>query len=158
MISLKPSKTRVNLEPAEKLAAFKVGAHLRAAQAGMSMEELAGVFGYTKQAVGETQVAQTVSKAGPAAAATAANVLDTVGKGREAVKGIFGDTLGLVKTYASGVVLTSLLTGIPIGIVAHSVGRSANKRRMKEQKLLSEIDTYDDATRNLASNLSMRNT
>jgi len=156
MISLKPSKTRVELEPLEKLAALKIGAHMRAAQVGMSVNDLAELLGYDKSA----QAANLAKnpKAVAAAAAAAAGLGATALKGRDAIKGGFSDTMGLLKTYTGGVVLTSLLTGIPIGILGHTLGRSANKRRLKEQKLISEIDTYDDATRNLASNLAMRNT
>lgn len=138
-ISFRPSKTRVELEPAEKLACMRMGMHLKAAEAGVSMAELAGMLGFSKEA-----------QAGKGAAGMAA------GAGGYAVgKGILGDVLEGGKRVGTGVALTSVMLGIPIGVVSHIADRALQKRRAKEQKLLAEADYYDDATRSLTSNLAL---
>lgn len=142
-ISYKPSKTKVELDPAERLACMKLGMHLKAAAAGVSMLELAEMLGFEKEA----QKKQLVSAALPAAV-QAADQLYTRGK-----TGL-GDALTFGKGLGSTVVLASAFLGIPLGVTSHLMTQAMNKRRAKEQKLLQETEYYDDATRNLAANMA----
>ena len=138
-ISFRPSKTRIELDPAEKLACIKIGMHLKAAEAGVTMAELAGMLGFSKEAQA------------PAAAATGVGAA----AGYSALRGGVTDVIGGFKNMGNGIAVTSVMLGIPIGVVSHIADRALQKRRAKEEKLLAEADYYDDATRSLTSNLAL---
>jgi len=138
MIDYKPSKTRIDLEPDERMACMRVGMHLKAAEAGVSVAELAAMLGFDKEA----QASKVVNATGAAAGAA-----DLVGK-------LGGGISGGFKNVGTGVVITSAMLGIPLGVVEHMMGRAMNKRRAKEQQLLTEADYYDDAARSLSSSMA----
>jgi len=142
-ISYKPSKTKIELDPAERLACMKMGMHLKAAASGLSMLELAEMLGFEKEAQ-KAQVAKGVGTAAAGALGTGYGVART---------GVV-DAVGALKGTASAVVLASAFLGIPLGVTSHLMTQAMNKRRAKEQKLLQESEYYDDATRNLATNMA----
>lgn len=135
-ISFRPSRTKIELSLEEKLACMRTGMHLKCAESGVSMTELAEMLGY-KAAAGEAKAVGAV--AGALGTGSAA--------GNALVTGI--------KNTGAGTVVTSAMLGIPLGIVSHLADRALAKRRAKEEKLLAEADYYDDATRNLTANLAM---
>jgi len=53
-----------------------------------------------------------------------------------------------------GIVLGSVITGIPLGIMAHMVHRKTQEVRQKEKELQSKINYYTQATGNIESGLA----
>jgi hypothetical protein len=52
------------------------------------------------------------------------------------------------------IIATTLLTGIPIGIVAHLMGRSITSRKMKEREMDQKIKYYRAATQGIETGLA----
>jgi hypothetical protein len=57
---------------------------------------------------------------------------------------------------AKFVAATALLTGIPMGIAAHLVGRHLNTTRLKERELKERIGYFRDATSNMERGLAQQ--
>lgn len=55
------------------------------------------------------------------------------------------DLAGLADAGTKTILAISLLTGVPLGIAAHLVGSSINKRKLKEREAMDKIDFYRDA-------------
>jgi hypothetical protein len=144
MIDYKPSKTRIELDPAERMECMRLGMHLKAAEAGVSVSELAAMLGFSKEA----QAAGNV--------ATGANLAGAAGQAMELGGKLGGGAVGAFKNIGAGVVITSAMLGIPIGVVSHMMDRAMTKRRAKEQQLLEEADYYDDAARSLSSSMAAK--
>jgi hypothetical protein len=76
--------------------------------------------------------------------------------------GVTGETLekeaGLVgdwfDTGAKGIILGSVITGIPLGIMAHMVHRKTREVRNREKELQSKINYYNQAAQDLETGLA----
>jgi len=55
---------------------------------------------------------------------------------------------------AKAIAAVSLLTGVPIGIAAHAIGRCMKTQNNREKQLTNQIDFYRNATGELESNLA----
>lgn len=51
---------------------------------------------------------------------------------------------------------TALLTGIPMGVAAHIVGKHVSNERMKERELRERINYFRDATSSMERGLAQR--
>jgi hypothetical protein len=56
--------------------------------------------------------------------------------------------------WVKGIFVTSMLTGVPAGILWHVAGRRARSVHNDERDLENQIDYYSDASRRLESSLS----
>ena len=63
----------------------------------------------------------------------------------------FGGTLD---AGAKSVVIGSLLTGVPVGIMAHMISKKVNDVKRKERELKQKIDYYRQATEGLETGLA----
>jgi len=61
---------------------------------------------------------------------------------------------GAMDATAKTVVVGALLTGIPVGIMAHMVSKKVNDVKRKERELGQKIDYYRQATQGLESGLA----
>ena len=61
---------------------------------------------------------------------------------------------GALDATAKTVVVGALLTGIPVGIMAHMVAKKVNDVKRKERELGQKIDYYRQATQGLESGLA----
>lgn len=57
---------------------------------------------------------------------------------------------------AKAIAATALLTGIPIGVAAHLVGRHVSSDRLKERELKARIGYFRDATMGMERGLARR--
>jgi len=64
------------------------------------------------------------------------------------------DVLGGATSIAKVIAGTALLTGIPLGVAAHLVGRHVTAERLKERELKKKIRYYRDATSGLERGLA----
>ena len=63
---------------------------------------------------------------------------------------------GALDTTLKMILVSSLLTGVPIGIAAHHFNRKIKEDREKERELKSRIEFYNDAAGDLESGLAGR--
>ena len=61
----------------------------------------------------------------------------------------FGGISEAPANIAKAIAATALLTGIPMGIAAHLVGRHVTSTRLKEKELQERIGYFRDATQNM---------
>jgi hypothetical protein len=61
---------------------------------------------------------------------------------------------GALDATAKTVVVGALLTGIPVGIMAHMVSKKVGDVKRKERELSQKIDYYRDAAQGLESGLA----
>lgn len=54
----------------------------------------------------------------------------------------------------NGLVMGSLITGIPVGILAHVVHRKIKQRKLKEQELDEQLEYYRNAANGLEAGLA----
>jgi len=55
---------------------------------------------------------------------------------------------------AKAVAAIALLTGIPLGVAAHAIGKRLTEQRTQEEELKHKIDFYQEATRGLETGLA----
>lgn len=59
-----------------------------------------------------------------------------------------------VDATAKTVVVGALLTGIPVGIMAHMIGKKVKEVKIKERELSQKIDYYREAAQGLESGMA----
>lgn len=64
-----------------------------------------------------------------------------------------GDILNLPVVTAKTIAAVSLITGIPLGIVAHKLGQRTDQVLSQDRKLETEADYYRDAARQLENGM-----
>lgn len=55
---------------------------------------------------------------------------------------------------SKAIITTAVLTGVPLGVAAHMIGKSIDSNRRAERERLARIKYYRDATRQLESGLT----
>jgi hypothetical protein len=66
-------------------------------------------------------------------------------------QGVFGDYLD---SATKAVVIGSLVTGIPLGIMAHMIAKKTKDVKGREKQLMAETQHYNEATRSLEEGLA----
>lgn len=66
----------------------------------------------------------------------------------------FPDIMGGAQSIAKTIATTALLTGIPLGVAAHLIGRHVTAERLKERELKKKIQYYRDSTSGLERGLA----
>lgn len=61
---------------------------------------------------------------------------------------------GVLDGVSKAILATAVITGVPVGIAAHMIGRQLSTNRRKEREQLARIKYYRDATRQLESGLT----
>ena len=68
------------------------------------------------------------------------------------VSGVGAGVEGVAKT----ILAVSVLTGVPLGIAAHMIGRQVSAKRRSESEQIKRIGYYRNATKQLESGLATR--
>lgn len=61
---------------------------------------------------------------------------------------------GVLDGVAKAIITTSIITGVPLGIASHMIGRGVSANRRREREQLARIKYYRDASRQLESGLT----